>query len=182
YSQEVLPANFGEGPRDAVYRFEALSRVGLSLFPPKPFDWEKSWRQQAVLASGTSPGALRYPSEPVLRYWESLGVTDAFVNAMVDADATPLWLKPDKIFQPQEFRECTANAGKHNIRIMTYLNPGRYGESDIDKVIADVAYLKTQYGLRGMYLDGLYRNYDWLYSYEFIRKLRDVLGPEGSIL
>ena len=57
---------------------------------------------------------------------EEPGVTDALVNATVDQNATQLWLKPDKIFRPREFRECTANAGKHNIYDFLARDPGNY--------------------------------------------------------
>lgn len=141
-----------------------------SVFPPRPYDWEKSFTEGRRTYS-----AHQNPLEDK----DIFGITN-----------WTLWDHIPKMFghsysdyyEPEndaEFRKLVADAHARNIGILPYMSAYWTPTRDPNRYIDGVRQFKEKYGIDGVYSDGL-PSADWLVAYKEMRMLRELF-PSGYI-
>ena len=147
-------------------------RLGVSVFPPRPFD-----------AAGLRRAnwGLTYRGTP----------TDAYRRAAPHLRAAVLWdfiprgygLSWDAEFEPAdpaEFRRHVAAIRAAGMDAAPYVSAYFFHNREPEDYIAVVRRLAEEYGVTGVYSDGVPSS-EWLVAYEEVRMLRAAL-PGGTII
>jgi hypothetical protein len=147
-------------------------RLGISTFPPRPFDWKKSFETQTTL---TFPDAS--PSEyPKLKAFTDVLVLWNFTVRGYGMTFGPRVQPNDEAMMREHIRAIHA-AG---MRATTYFSPYFYYSRDPQEFVDEAARLKKNYGIDGLYMDGL-PDLEWLVAYEQMRMLRELF-PDGELM
>lgn len=143
-----------------------------SVFPPRPYPWEESFK---------AGWKLTHQWAPLSSYNHDI----PFLNSWVLWDAIPkMWGHSySNYYKPldeQDFRAVIQKIheiGDHAIPyISAYWTPSR----DENVFIDGVQQFKDKYGVDGLYSDGL-PSADWLLAYKEMRMLRELF-PDGTLI
>ena len=148
-------------------------RIALSVFPPRPFDWEKSFHSQI---------ALVYPSFKTEKYAQDF---------KGNVDIGLLWNFNIRGWGMSFGRECipvNENEVKNHIAALksagiqpiNYMSAYFYYSRDAEEYVNEVKRWKNKYGIEGVYSDGM-PTPEWIVGYEEIRMLRELF-PDGPVV
>jgi hypothetical protein len=176
----------------AGYRLEPPQRMMIAAFPGRLFDWEASFRRHVVSLRGVTDANAygRMPARDEIRalarYFDVVFVNFYGLYARGRLRGQPHPGGPYKIANPSEFRRFVNECHDAGLRVVPYTSPGHYllRGGDQDGLLSEVRSLKREFGIDGVYIDGLYfgRINDPIGSWETIRRLRALFGAQGIII
>lgn len=163
------------------YRVGERERVGLAVFPPRPYDWKTSFEKRIVNVTGLlSDDAIRF----YRKYCTVLMLFDA--NRLYDQCRTPKPGRGPYVFlDPAGMRRTVKTAHDLGMQVITYCNTTGeldlwYGD-DTDKAFDHVASVTREYNIDGWYFDGVFARDGWSRAYSWMRRMRDLVGPQGIL-
>ena len=155
-----------------AWQVEPGERLGLSVFPPRPFDWEQSFHTNwALTFEGVTTD--RYPEWG--KYLDIVLLWD-FCQRSWGMSWGPEWVPNDE----QNLRQHVAAITAAGMRPIIYMSMHFYYSRNPQEYIDNVRRFATKYGLEGVYSDGDPAQ-EWLVSYEEMRMLRELF-PDGPII
>jgi hypothetical protein len=148
-------------------------RIALSVFPPRAFDWAKSFHSQVALVS---------PSFKTENYAKQF-------KGKIDIGL--LWNFTIRGYGMSFGRECIPvnenDVKKHiaalkavGIKPINYMSAHFYYSRDAEEYVNEVKRWKEKYGIEGVYSDGM-PSPEWIVSYEEMRMLRELF-PDGPVV
>lgn len=186
----------------ARYTLPADAVLWIGVCPPKPYDWERSFKDHWVWHWSMQTG---YPSDDDLTAWAREG------NLVLLQSEVMLWKDWNLAFEPRlgeaEFNRVRETIHRLGMRFIVYTSPyyflketpleskamnnfDHFSETgfppgwpegnNIDLFIAEIEKVMKQYRPDGLYFDGQYmRNVPGLY--ELARRSRAVVGETGLL-
>ncbi len=143
-------------------------RLGISIFPSRPYDWEKSFAWRLCHTGGACP-----PDE-VLATWRRHS-THVCLHASAMWQGPREWCGPYRHRDATDFRRCITTCRGLGMVVLPYMSPWYYHVRDVDAFIEQLAEQREQYGLGGVYYDGLWYD-DWIESYRVMRRTRELFA------
>jgi len=157
------------------YEVGEREMFALAVFPPKPFDWEKSFKRRIVGTSGCpDPDALREYSKHANVLFMFAGIYQEHYAGYCHA---PYTVKED-----EPLRETIALAHELGMQVIIYRHPTSYGWAGLtdEDFLADIKAFREEWGFDGWYFDGYPGWSSWMNAYRCMRIVRDRVG-EGTI-
>lgn len=142
-----------------------------SVFPPRPFEWEKSFTQGRVNFRYFQDPTLDARKHPQVSHWLLWDFIPKMFGHSYSNDYEP--------GDEKQFRRIVATARGLGIGIMPYMSAYFTPSRDPEVYIEGVRRFKEKYGIDGVYSDGL-PSVDWMVAYKEMRMLRDLF-PSGFI-
>jgi hypothetical protein len=147
-------------------------RLGISVFPPKPYPWKESFRSSWILTN-RGDDIKEYPGQAATRdmivLWDFLQRTWAMS-----------WGREHVAYDDADLTKHTRAIQQAGIRALIYMSPWFYYSRDPDEFAGEVRRLRDRYGFSGVYYDGLPAD-DWVAAYEIMRLTREAY-PSGTII
>ncbi len=176
-----LPESFRSPSWRFQYRVGERERIGLAVFPPRPYDWKTSFGKRIVNVTGLlSDGAIRFYQ----KYCNVLMLFDAY--RLYDQCRTPRPGRgPYSFLDPAGMRRTVKTAHDLGMQVMTYCNTSSeldlwYGDRT-DVAFDYVASVTKDYGIDGWYFDGVFTGNGWSRAYSWMRRMRELVGPDGVL-
>ncbi|MDQ1257519.1 MAG: hypothetical protein QG656_2125 [Candidatus Hydrogenedentes bacterium] len=198
-----------EGMEDGFDRFESVTArytlpagavLWVAICPPKPYDWDRSFKDQVVWHWSNTEG---YPADDVLAGWASEG------NIVLLQSEVMLWKDWNLAFVPREGEDEFARVRKtihdSGMRFIVYTSPayffrgtpferyafnsfdnfagwppGRDIGDNIDLFMAEIGKVMSEYKPDGLYFDGQYCDSPAA-LYTLARRTRTLLGEDGIL-
>lgn len=154
------------------WQLDPGERLGLSVFPPRPFDWERSFDGSSVLTFWGLPTDVYQAQfgsdfkDFILWDWTRRGYGMSYGPRAIPTDEADL-------------RKHIAAITKIGGRALNYFSMYFYYSRDPREFAAEAARWKATYGIDGIYTDGN-PDHEWLTAYEMMRLTREVF-PRGTI-
>ena len=154
-------------------------RLAISTFPPREYDWEKSFEMTYRNMDWNSS-----MSQYVDDYNDFDVRAIVMFNAADRGYATewgPHWTY-NAPGRETAFKEHITAGKAAGMKMLTYAPAYFYfDKSSPDRYITEVARLKNRYGLDGIYSDGTPSEHQWVTAYEESRMLRELF-PDGVLI
>lgn len=194
----VVPERFAP-PWEIAYDFRSGDEAWLSVFPPRPFNWQRA--HQAIEHDSMTEedntahveGAGAYPSNAQIqnaaRHCKVLALHASIwqdAPEELKAQRTPIvhtqkylghpqpWLSAKHIpLNMNEFVRTRDEAHRDGMKVVVYLSPYYSAAPDI---FAEMQRVVDEYKLDGLYFDGI--SMDFRKSYAVIRRAREILGDD----
>ncbi len=150
--------------------------LGVSVFPPRKMSFEDVVLNRGILGDiGGDPD--------VYTEYE-------YMNNKYGINTTTLWTFSQRGYGMSNSSQCTPKneykyirnieeAKKAGVTPITYFSFYFYYNRNVDEYIAEATRHRDEYGISGIYTDGLPAS-EWLASYECMRRMRGVF-PDGTI-
>ena len=173
-----------------AYRGERFSRLWVSVFPPRPFELERSLNDRIAHWGVNPPWTFgHYPSDAMIAeaapYANILVLHDQIWHGQRTVRGLPMettehlladaaycsydWVPADEA----ELRRVVRTAHDHGMRVLPYQSP-TFTMAPIEHLLGETARLLEDYGFDGVYYDGL--TFDLVQAYDLMRKARALLG------
>ena len=158
---------------EMTWSLSPSERIGISVFPPRPFPWRESFEFSWLLANRRDnpagyaarkrgPGHVEVLWDFIQRSW-----------AMS-------WGPRHVPYDESVLRKHVAAIRKVGARSAVYMSPHWYYSRDAAEFAAEVRRLRETYGIDGVYYDGI-PSQEWLVAYEVMRLTRQAV-PDGPII
>lgn len=163
---------------EVIYHLKTTQRLGVGTFPPRKFDWPRSFEANYGLVQMSTTGtgtAVNFDSRyDIAICWET------FMKGGWSAggQSTGQFGGQYQTYDASLKNHIAVLKGK-NLPVLLYLSPRFYSTNDMDAFIDEVERLRDEYDLDGVYYDGLPAN--WVASYHVMRETRRLF-PEGLIV
>ena len=144
----------------------------MSIFPSRPFDWEKSFAWQLAHTN-------HFPPDSALASWSQYVKLVTLHQGIWAGERRLEPVGPYRIEDEEEFRRVIATCHRLGLKLIPYMSPYYFHDQSIDGFLSNLAEKRERYGFDGIYFDGIYFK-DWLKSYKLMRRTREML-PEGPI-
>jgi hypothetical protein len=161
------------------YDFKAKEEAWLSVFPPRPYRWQRSFESIAHEGTIKEP----YPGDALI---QSVGRTCKmfFVHSYFwpGGDREPWAISTFVPSDMKEFRRMQDSVHKNGMKLIVYFSPYYYkkvGNVAGDDFVAEMKRALQDYKVDGLYFDGI--SMDFRQSYRIIREARRLLGDEGRL-
>lgn len=184
----------------ARYRLPADAVLWVGVCPPKPYDWERSLKDNVVWHWSDTEG---YPPDDVLRSWKELG------NIVLLQSEVMLWKDWNLDFVPrlgpEEFARVRKTLHDLGMRFIVYTSPyyflkgtaleglalnsfenfkgwppGTPTGENIELFMPAITRVMREYKPDGLYFDGQYTD-NPAALYALARRTRALLGEEGIL-
>jgi hypothetical protein len=147
-------------------------RLAISTFPPRPFDWQRSFAMNWALT-------FRGLDSSKYREWGK------YLNVVVLWDfCQRSWgMSFGRHYVPYDentYREHIAEVGRQGMVPVSYMSAYFYYSRDPEEYVGEVRRHRDLYGIEGVYSDGV-PSQEWLVAYEEVRMLREIF-PRGIII
>lgn len=184
----------------AKYKLKAGERVMVAAFPGKEFDWDASFKCNILftyggrgLGTGNPYGQM--PPDSAVAKWAAQGyniiaISYEGVYADVPRIPYPAPVGPYVIANEEEFRRVVnaahANGMRFSVYASLYYSYTKYKDPEV--FLKQVKDLQIGYAIDGIYLDGMLSEDtgqkidNKILNWEMIRRLRQLFGPNGSII
>jgi len=176
-----LPASSAEPGWSFRYRVGPRERVGIAVFPPRAYDWETAFGKRVVNVMGL------IPDESIRYYRQHCTVLMLFdAGKLYDKGREPKPGRGPYVFRdPDAMRRTVRTAHSLGMQVITYSNTSAelklwFGR-DQDASFAHVAKVTRQFDTDGWYFDGVFTRDNWSRAYSWMRRMRDLVGPEGVL-
>jgi len=153
------------------WRLSPGERLGISIFPPRPFNWKESFHMTFAISERTTP---------LEKYAEWGRHADVILLWDFTQRSWAMSWGREYIPYDLQLREHVAAVKKAGMRPIVYMSPYYYYSRDPWEIVGQAKKLRDQYGIEGVYYDGL-PSTEWLVGYEQIRLTREVF-PDGVII
>jgi hypothetical protein len=174
---------FSKPPWDIVYDFSGGDEAWLSVFPPRPYNWDRAF--EAIEHDGGYPTSDQIAD--AAKYCKVLTLhADVWQDIPQDAKEKLSRVPRYKSYvhgpmqfaaarhvpaNMQEFIRVREEAHKRGMKLVVYLSPYYSTAPDI---FAEMRRVLNEYQLDGLYFDGI--SMDFRKSYAIVRKAREILG------
>lgn len=158
---------------EITWSISSGERLGITAFPPREYDWENSFDCIFANITDTQETSV-YKS-----YRNSHGVKYGVLWNFAQCAWGMSFGDTYKIKSEEDFTKHISAAKKAGISPLEYMSM-YFWDDTLDAYIKEVTRHKTEYGIEGVYTDGV-PPIDWLKAYEGMRKLREVF-PDGCII
>jgi len=169
---EQDPGDMSAAGWQGDWRLGAGTLLGLSIYPPRPYDWQKSFDWQLAHTNG-------YPPDSALETWSRYVTLVTLHDAMWAGGKPRTYTGPYEARDPVQFRRVIATCERLDLKLIPYMSPYYNVEPRIEQFMAQLARLRAEYGFHGIYYDGLYTR-DWVRSYRIMRLTR-AMFPDGPV-
>ena len=169
---EQEPGDLAKPGWQACYELGAGTLLGISIYPPREFDWEKSFDWQLAHTN-------LYPPDAALETWSRYAKLVTLHDAMWAGGKPTCYTGPYEVLDPAELRRVIATCERLDLKLIPYMSPYYCVEPRIDEFLAELERLRSEYGFHGIYYDGLYTR-DWVRSYRIMRLTR-AMFPDGPV-
>ena len=166
------PADLSKPGWTSTHTIGSSSRLGISVFPPRKFDWEKSFKWRLCHTGGA------FPPDQVLDRWSEYASHMCLHASAMWASDHP-WVGPYEQKDPDGFRQVIATCKQNGMTVIPYMSPWYFHIRDADAFIEQLAAQKAEFGFGGIYYDGLWYD-DWIESYRVMRMTRELF-PQGCV-
>ena len=162
-----------KSPWSVRYHLSPGERLGISVFPPRPFPWKKSF-QFAWLLAQSGDSLKQYTSRK--RGEEHVEILWSFLKRGWAMSWGP---KHEPYDEPLIHAHIKAI---HNVgsKAIFYASPQWYYSRDAGEWADELRRLQDRYGIDGMYYDGI-PSQEWIVAYEEMRLTREIF-PDGPII
>ncbi len=171
-AESVPPPDLSKANWISTHTIGAGVRLGVSIFPSRPYDWEKSFAWRLCHTGGACP-----PDE-VLAKW-SRYVTHMCLHASAMWQGPRGWCGPYEHRDAADSRRCIATCDRLGMVVLPYMSPWYFHVRDVGAFMEQLAEQKQQFGFGGVYYDGLWYD-DWIESYRVMRRTRELF-PDGCV-
>ncbi|MCD6302737.1 MAG: hypothetical protein J7M15_04340 [Anaerolineae bacterium] len=172
------------------YRGERFSRMLVSVFPPRPFQLERSLSDRIAHWGVNPPWTFgHYPSDAMIAeaapYANILVLHDQIWHGQRTVRGLPMdttedlladaaycsydWVPVDE----SELRRVVRTAHAHGMRVLPYLSP-TFTMAPMDHLLDETERVLDEYRFDGVYYDGL--TFDLVQAYDLMRGARALLG------
>jgi hypothetical protein len=148
-------------------------RLGISVFPPREYPWEKSFEFAYEL---TFPGVSLTNYSKWAQVLDSVLLWNTFYYSGFGMSWGPEYVVEDE----SDYRRHIGIIQTAGMKAMTYMSPYFYYVHDPEVFMQEVERMRDTYGLDGVYYDGVYSQ-DWIKAYECMRMTREAF-PDGTII
>jgi len=148
-------------------------RLAISVFPPRPFDWKASFEYRPARTydeMSFEEYDTIYPgnfSTTLPWTWSVQGYGMSFGPRYEPLGEA--WV-----------RERIARLKQMGLQPSQYISSNYYYSRDAQEYVDEVRRWRDEYGIGGVYIDGLPADQDWLVGYEQLRMVRELF-PSGPI-
>jgi len=169
-SQE--PGNLTQPGWECRYQLGAGTLIGVSIFPPREFDWQKSFDWQLAHTSN-------YPTDGTLETWSRYVKLVTLHEGMWEGEQPQPHVGPYQPLDEEQFRRVIATCHRLGLKLIPYMSPYYFYDQSIDAFLANLSERRERYGFDGIYYDGIYFK-DWVKSYRLMRRTREMF-PDGPV-
>lgn len=193
--QEEFPElclNFSTEGWRANISMQGGQKLLVSVFPPRPFDLEKSFNDRIVhhyLRTSTKPWGSypqnreieeysRYGNILVLHLWQKgkLTKTGKGIQSRYDCMRDAVWSNfHHEALDDKELKRVIDKAHQEEMKVLPYLT-GIYFPGEPQELAREIVSLTKKYGFNGGYFDGISTHV--LRGYTIMRGLRKALGEK----
>ena len=184
----------------ADYELNAKERVMIAAFPGKKFNWEDSFNTRIVVthgAMGLGEGNIygEMPPNSTIENWaQNFDVLVLFYKGLYERPEKDIKnLRshgPYIIENIPEFRRLITTAHNVDLKVVTYVGFFEYYRKfhNAEPFLEQIKKLKQQYGIDGVYIDGLSFDHNQnldsnkILNWEIVRRIRSLFGSEGVII
>lgn len=147
-------------------------RLGITVFPPRPYDWEASFDSvYTVSQPGSNIGLYKNWSD----YINTVLLWQRFYYSGYAVTYGDYEVKDEVDFMNRvnAIHDADMNA-------IVYMSPYFYQHKEPEVFIKQPEKFKENYGINGVYYDGVHSQ-DWVSGYEVMRMTRELF-PDGVII
>ncbi len=148
-------------------------RIALSTFPPRPYDWDKSFNTRTMLTFALLPTSV-YTAEYSPASFDIAILWDFSLRGYGLSYGQTLPAVNDAVVKSH-----IAAIKAQGMSPISYMSAYFYYSRDPQEFINEVIRWRDQYGLEGIYTDGL-PSQEWIVAYEEMRMLREAF-PAGNL-
>lgn len=164
---------------EVIYHLKPSQRLGVGTFPPRKFDWERSFKANYGLVQMSTSGtgtAVNFDSRyDVAICWETF-----FKGGWsAGGESTGQFAGQYQVKDDTSLKNHIAVLKAKSLPVLLYLSPRFYSTENMSTFITEVTRLRDEYGLDGVYYDGLPPN--WVASYTVMRETRRLF-PNGIVI
>lgn len=168
------------------YTMPPGQRLGVSSFPPRPYDWDKSFKSTYAVAGSTAGLATLAAKDVnyVVMFetffeggWAAGGETADKYRIIGDDLPNVEDTKLKKFINA--IKSYKDGSGNNKMKAVLYTSPRFYHNDDMKVFIAEIKRIRDKYGIDGIYYDGT--PYDWISTYELMRMTRELF-PNGPVI
>lgn len=152
-------------------------RLAISTFPPREYDWKKSFNMTYSNYNWNSP-------DDYDRRYNDLNVKVANIFNASDTGYAAEWT-PFFTYNTHEdgFLYAIKRAHEAGMEAITYLPQYFfYNKYNPDEYVANLKRIKERYGIDGIYSDGTSSEHQWTTAYEASRMARQLFGSGTMIV
>lgn len=167
--------DFQKTPWEIKYNLTSGNDVWISVFPPRPYNWQRAFEPLAHEGGG-DPHEEKYfyPSDSTIR--SAARYCDIFVvhSFIWPGGNQPPWLIPK--FVPtnmEKFNRMRDIVYATGMKIVLYMSPFYYSGNNF---FGEMHRVLKEYKVDGVYFDGV--SMDFRKSYRTVRKARQILSSE----
>ncbi len=171
-SAEQEPGDLSQGGWECSHEMGEGTLLGVSIFPPRAYDWEKSFNWQLAHTN-------HFPPESALARWSKYVKLVTLHQGIWAGDRRQEPVGPYMIEDESEFRRVIATCHRLGLKLIPYMSPFYFHDQSVDGFMESLSERKEEYGFDGTYFDGLYFK-DWVKSYEVMRRTREMF-PDGPL-
>ncbi|MCD6360108.1 MAG: hypothetical protein J7M38_04525 [Armatimonadetes bacterium] len=172
YEVEQEPGDLTRPGWKCSYELGAGTLLGVSIFLPRPYDWEKSFDWQLAHTSN-------YPTDSALETWSRYVKLVTLHEGMWAGGSPRTHVGPYEPLDADQFRRVIATCHRLGLKLIPYMSPYYFYDQSIDAFLENLAERREKYGFDGIYYDGIYFK-DWVKSYKIMRRTREMF-PDGPI-
>ena len=166
------PGDLSQPGWQCRYKLGAGTLLGVSVFPPRPYDWKKSFDWQLAHTN-------HFPPDSALKSWSQYVKLVTLHQGIWAGERRQEPVGPYEIEDEDEFRRVIATCHRLGMKLIPYMSPYYFHDQTIDGFLTNLAEKRARYGFDGVYFDGIYFK-DWLKSYKLMRRTREML-PDGPL-
>lgn len=157
-------------PWNLKYSLTAGEEIWFSVFPPRPYNWERVFEQVAHTGKQEEPYS---PDDLISSAAKHAKVFALHSFFWPGGDREP-WLIPSFIpSDMNEFIRVRDEVHKNGMKFVVYMSPYYSTAPDF---FAEMKRALEEYEVDGVYFDGI--SFDFRESYRIIRQAREILGNE----
>jgi hypothetical protein len=173
-TQETNTPAVSDQPWFLHYDLEQSEEIWVSIFPPRPFNWERSFESIAHEGGHVPLEKYAYPSNELIRESARFCRVFAVHSYLFPGGDRDPWLIP--AFVPSDMREFARvrnEVHRHGMKLVPYFSPYYYTGPDFP---AEIRRALDELKVDGLYFDGV--SPDWRTSYRLTRHAREMLGDD----
>lgn len=173
-SDQQPPNATPQGPWRIMCNLNKGEEVWVSLFPPRPYNWHRSFEPLAHEGSDKPLEKYAYPSDELIRSAARFCKVFTVHSFIWPGGDHPPWRIPRFVpSDQQKFERMCDSIHQNNMKLVFYLSPRYYSGQDL---FGELRRVLAEYKADGFYFDGVSR--DFRESYRITRHARRILGDD----
>ena len=173
--KQTTGPNFDQRPWEVEYRAKKGDEIWFSVFPPRPYNWERSFESMAH-EGNEEPYA--YPSDELIQSTARHCKIMVVHSWLWPGGEKAPWYIPE--FVPSDmgkFNRMRDAIRRNGMKLIPYVSPYYYkNPNETEGIFNEIRRVLNEYMADGVYFDGIAQ--DIRKSYHIVRKTRQILGQE----